>query len=82
MAACSALRSNHPGFALRCLPVNSIDPKKLDQPEKAEDEPLKEVEPTVADTSSDATIEEIERLREKQGNDEEEPEDLPLKEQE
>lgn len=62
--------------------MNSIDPKKLDQPEKEEEEPLKEVEPAVADTSADATIEEIERLREKQGNDESEPEDLPLKEQE
>lgn len=62
--------------------MNSIDPKKLDQPEKDEDETLKEVEPAVADTSADATIEEIERLREKQGNDEDEPEDLPLKEQE
>lgn len=74
-------RRNQHGFAWRCIAVNSIDPKKLDQPEKEEDGPLKEVDPPTEDTSADATIHEIEHLREKQGGDEE-PEEAPLKEQE
>jgi hypothetical protein len=61
--------------------VNSTDPKKIDLPEKEEDEPLKEVDPALQAKSSDATIEEIEALREKEAG-EEESEDLPLKEQE
>jgi hypothetical protein len=62
--------------------VSSIDPKTTDLPEKSEDAPLKEVDPPGADTSADATLDEIEHLRQKQASGDDEPEDLPLKEQE
>lgn len=62
--------------------MSLIDPKTTDQPEKAEEAPLKEVDPPSEDTSADATLEEIEHLRQKQAAEDEAPEDLPLKEQE
>lgn len=66
---------------MRTLEVNTVDPKTTDQPEKADAAPLKEVDPPTEDTSADATLAEIEHLREKRGDDFE-PEELPLKEQE
>jgi hypothetical protein len=62
--------------------VRAIDPKTLGQPEKSADAPLKDVDPPGEDTSADATLDEIEHLRQKQAFEEEDPEDPPLKEQE
>lgn len=66
---------------MRTSPVKMVDPKTTDQPEKADAAPLKAVDPPTEDPSSDATLAEIEHLREKRGDDAE-PEELPLKEQE
>lgn len=64
---------------MRSPAMKNPDPKET--AEKQREEPLKERdEPPVAVSRSDATREEIDQLREKQG-DFEDAEELPLKEQ-